>query len=35
MRCAALLRGVNVGRKNRLPMPALRDLLAGLGFTDV
>jgi uncharacterized protein (DUF1697 family) len=35
VRYAALLRGVNVGGKNRLPMPALRDLLVGLGFTDV
>lgn len=35
MRVAALLRGVNVGGKNRVAMPALRELLAGLGFTDV
>lgn len=30
-----LLRGINVGGKNRVPMAELRDLLAELGFTDV
>ena len=33
--CIALLRGVNVGKAKRVPMADLRDLLAGLGFTDV
>lgn len=32
---AVLLRGVNVGGHNRLPMPAFRNLLQGLGLTDV
>ena len=31
----ALLRGVNVGKGKRVPMAALRDLLTGLGYTDV
>jgi uncharacterized protein (DUF1697 family) len=31
----ALLRGVNVGRGRRVPMEALRTLLAGLGYADV
>ncbi|MGH3501618.1 MAG: DUF1697 domain-containing protein [Nocardioidaceae bacterium] len=31
----ALLRGVNVGTHNRLPMPALREALAAGGFDDV
>jgi uncharacterized protein (DUF1697 family) len=30
-----LLRGVNLGPRNRVAMPALRDLLAGAGFEDV
>ena len=30
-----LLRGVNVGGKHILPMQALRELLAGAGFSDV
>jgi len=30
-----LLRGVNVGRANRVPMPEFRRLLEGLGYTDV
>ncbi|WP_262694406.1 DUF1697 domain-containing protein [Kordiimonas aquimaris] len=30
----ALLRGINVGGNNILPMADLRDLLAGLGYTD-
>lgn len=34
-RFAALLRGVNVGRANRLPMADFKPLLQGLGFTDV
>lgn len=31
----ALLRGVNVGKGNRVPMAALRALLVDLGFDDV
>lgn len=31
----ALLRGINVGGRNKLPMADLRDLVAGLGFDDV
>jgi uncharacterized protein (DUF1697 family) len=31
----ALLRGINVGRSRRVPMPALRELLTGLGYGDV
>lgn len=31
----ALLRGVNVGGRNRLPMAALRRLLADLGYADI
>jgi uncharacterized protein (DUF1697 family) len=31
----ALLRGVNVGGNNKLPMAEFRDLLTGLGFGDV
>jgi uncharacterized protein (DUF1697 family) len=34
-RFVALLRGVNVGKGNRVPMPAFKLLLQGLGFTDV
>jgi uncharacterized protein (DUF1697 family) len=34
-RYVALLRGINVGRNKRLAMADLRDLLAGLGYTDV
>jgi uncharacterized protein (DUF1697 family) len=30
-----LLRGVNVGKAKRVPMAAFRDLLAGLGYTNV
>jgi uncharacterized protein (DUF1697 family) len=32
---AVLLRGVNVGRHNRIAMPALRELLEGLGYAGV
>ncbi|MEO7246801.1 MAG: DUF1697 domain-containing protein [Rubrivivax sp.] len=32
-RYVALLRGVNVGTANRVPMAAWRELLAGLGYT--
>jgi len=31
----ALLRGVNVGKAKRVPMTELRDVLAGLGCTEV
>ena len=31
----ALLRGINVGGNNRVPMPELRDLMTGLGLADV
>jgi uncharacterized protein (DUF1697 family) len=33
--CIALLRGVNVGRAKRLAMADLRDLVEGLGHTNV
>jgi uncharacterized protein (DUF1697 family) len=32
---AALLRGINVGGHNKLPMADLRAIVAGLGFSDV
>lgn len=32
---AALLRGINVGKGNRLPMARLREVAEGLGWTDV
>lgn len=35
MRYAALLRAVNLGGDTKLSMPALRELLAGLGYADV
>lgn len=31
----ALLRGINVGGRNRVPMPALRDVVSALGHADV
>ncbi len=34
-RYLVLLRGVNVGGKNKVPMAALRELLEELGYTDV
>lgn len=34
-RFIALLRGINVGGRNKVPMAELRTLLAGLGYTDV
>jgi uncharacterized protein (DUF1697 family) len=34
-RFAALLRGVNVGKGNRVPMASLRALLEDLGYSDV
>ena len=35
MRFVVLLRGVNVGKGNRVPMAELRVLLEGLGYTNV
>jgi uncharacterized protein (DUF1697 family) len=35
MRYAALLRGINVGGRKKVPMAALRELLDGLGYADV
>ncbi|WP_405793496.1 DUF1697 domain-containing protein [Streptomyces sp. NBC_01506] len=35
IRYAALLRGINVGGNRKVPMAALRDVLAGLGHGDV
>lgn len=35
IRAVALLRGVNVGGNKRVPMPELRRLLEGLGYTRV
>jgi uncharacterized protein (DUF1697 family) len=34
-RHVVLLRGINLGPRNRIPMPELRDVLAGAGFDDV
>ena len=34
-RQVALLRGINLGSVRRVPMPALRDLLGGLGYGQV
>ena len=34
-RYVALLRGINVGRNKRIPMPGLRDALEQAGYTDV
>ena len=31
----ALLRGINLGARNRIAMPALREALADAGFADV
>ena len=35
IRCAVLLRGVNIGSSNRIAMPAFRSLLEQLGCVDV
>jgi uncharacterized protein (DUF1697 family) len=35
MRWVALLRAVNLGPRNKVPMAELRDLLSSLGYTDV
>jgi uncharacterized protein (DUF1697 family) len=35
MRQIVLLRGINIGARNRIAMPELRDLLASAGFDDV
>jgi uncharacterized protein (DUF1697 family) len=34
-RHVVLLRGINIGPRNRVPMPALREALEEAGFTDV
>jgi uncharacterized protein (DUF1697 family) len=34
-RYAAMLRGINLGSRNRVAMPALRDLFEAMGHTDV
>src|SRR5689334_14228476 len=34
-RYAVLLRGINIGPRNRIAMPALREALAEAGFEDV
>jgi uncharacterized protein (DUF1697 family) len=34
-RYVALLRGINVGKAKRVPMPGLRTALEGAGYTDV
>jgi uncharacterized protein (DUF1697 family) len=34
-RYAALLRGINLGKQNRVPMPKLREMLADLGYSEV
>jgi uncharacterized protein (DUF1697 family) len=34
-RYVALLRGINVGKAKRVPMPGLRTALAGVGYGDV
>ncbi|HEY4279059.1 MAG TPA: DUF1697 domain-containing protein, partial [Conexibacter sp.] len=34
-RLIALLRGINVGGNKKVPMAELRELMAGLGHTDV
>ncbi|HMH48120.1 MAG TPA: DUF1697 domain-containing protein [Solirubrobacteraceae bacterium] len=35
MRQVVLLRGINLGARNRIAMPQLRELLSGAGFEDV
>jgi uncharacterized protein (DUF1697 family) len=35
VRQIVLLRGINLGSRNRVAMPALRELLTGAGFEDV
>ena len=34
-RRVVLLRGINIGSRNRIAMPALRELLTGAGYVDV
>jgi uncharacterized protein (DUF1697 family) len=34
-RYAAMLRGINLGARNRVAMPALRELFEDMGFSDV
>src|SRR5579859_6299248 len=35
MKCIALIRGINVGKANRIAMADLRQLIEGLRFTEV
>src|SRR5215471_15974037 len=35
VRQIVLLRGINIGPRNRIPMPALRELFTSAGFNDV
>ena len=35
MRCVLLLRGINVGGKNKVPMASLKQVLSDAGFTEV
>jgi uncharacterized protein (DUF1697 family) len=35
VRQIVLLRGINIGPRNRIPMPALRELFTSAGFDDV
>jgi uncharacterized protein (DUF1697 family) len=35
LRQVALLRGINIGSRNRIAMPELREVLAGAGYEDV
>jgi Protein of unknown function (DUF1697) len=34
-RYVALLRGINLGKQNRVPMTTLREMLADLGYIDI
>ena len=34
-RYAAMLRGINLGSRNRVAMPALRELFEAMGFSDI
>jgi uncharacterized protein (DUF1697 family) len=34
-RYVALLRGINLGKQNRVPMTTLREMLADLGYSDI
>ena len=35
VRAVALLRGINIGTSKRVPMADLRQVLTGLGYSDV